>query len=211
MVSFDRLVSLYWLDPPRKADGRIDGMRHWGLTCALVAVLAGPAWAIGPADLAKVKAGETIVSDVKVDEGGAVRAEFWVAAPLAVARDVLWDQERFVEFVPDVKAVKVLERHGNRQTISITGGKGPISVTYVADRVLEPQRISWKSIRGDVKRNDGSWSLEAAGNGTVITYEVHVVPHGPVPGYVVSYLQKQALPGMIKAIRERIEATAAKR
>lgn len=186
-------------------------MRLAVLTVALVAALVGPAGAVTPAELTRLKAGETIVSDVKVDEGGAVQAAFYVAAPLAVARDVLWDQERFVEFVPDVKAVKVLERHGNRQVVSITGGKGPISVTYVADRLLEPQRISWRSIRGDVKRNDGSWSLEPAGAGTVVTYQVHVVPHGPVPGYVVSYLQKQALPGMIKAVRDRIEATAARR
>jgi hypothetical protein len=78
----------------------------------------------------------------------------------------------------------------------------------VADRLLEPNRISWKSVRGDVKRNDGSWSLEPVAGGTVVTYQVHVVPHGPVPGYVVAYLQKQALPGLIKAIRDRIEATA---
>jgi ribosome-associated toxin RatA of RatAB toxin-antitoxin module len=183
-------------------------MRQLTILLALLAALAAPAQALAPAELAKVKAGETLVQDVHVDEGGAVRAVFYVAAPLAVAREVLWDQERFVEFMPDVKAVKVLERHGNRQLVSITGGKGPISVTYVADRVLEPQRISWRSVRGDVKRNDGSWSLEPAAGGTVITYEVHVVPNAPVPGYVVAYLQKQALHGMIQAIRQRIEARA---
>jgi ribosome-associated toxin RatA of RatAB toxin-antitoxin module len=155
-----------------------------------------------------VRAGETLVSDVAVKEGGSLKAVFFVAAPLAVAREVLWDQERFVEFVPDMKSVKVLERQGNRQVVEISGGRGPVSVTYVADRLLEPDRISWKSVRGDVKRNDGSWSLAPAAGGTVVTYQVHVVPHGPVPGYVVSYLQKQALPGLIKAIKQRIEAAA---
>ena len=99
-------------------------MRLWGLLIVAVAFLATPAWAIAPADLARIKGGETIVQDVPVSEGGSVRAVFFVNAPLTTAREVLWDQERFVEFVPDVKAVKVLERHGNRQVISITGVTG---------------------------------------------------------------------------------------
>jgi uncharacterized membrane protein len=176
-----------------------------------LALSAAPALALNAPELARVKAGETVVEDVPVDEGGSLRASFFVAAPLARAREVLWDQEKFVEFVPDVKAVKVLERHGNRQVISISGGKGPITVTYVADRLLEPQRISWKSIRGDVKRNDGFYALEAVPGGTVLTYQVHLVPYAPVPGYVVGYLQKQALPGLIKALRQRIEAGATAR
>lgn len=183
-------------------------MRWLALTMALWTALHAPAWAVTGAELKRVQAGETLVSDVPVKEGGSLQAVFFVAAPLGVAREVLWDQERFVEFVPDVKAVKVLERKGNRQVVEITGGRGPVSVTYVADRLLEPQRISWKSVRGDVKRNDGSWSLEPAAGGTVVTYQVHVVPNGPVPGYVVAYLQKQALSGLIKAIKQRIEASA---
>lgn len=186
--------------------------RWWALSLVVWMALAPEAaWAIAPAELRRVQAGETLVSDVPVDEGGALRARFFVAAPVAVAREVLWDQERFVEFVPDVKAVKVLERRGDRQLVEISGGRGPVTVTYVADRTLEPRRIAWKSVRGDVKRNDGSWSLEPVSGGTLVTYEVHVVPKGPVPGYVVGYLQKQALPGLIKAIKARIEATAARR
>lgn len=185
-------------------------MRWMALTTALWMTLSAAASAMPPDELKRVRAGETLVSDVAVKEGGSLRAVFFVAAPLAVAREVLWDQERFVEFVPDMKAVKVLERKGNRQVVEISGGRGPVNVTYVADRLLEPDRISWKSVRGDVKRNDGSWSLAPVSGGTVVTYQVHVVPHGPVPGYVVAYLQKQALPGLIKAIRQRIEATAAR-
>jgi ribosome-associated toxin RatA of RatAB toxin-antitoxin module len=191
-------------------------MRNWALTLVLAAAMAGPfpwvppALAVSPADAARAKAGETIVSDVPVNEGGSLKAVFFVAGPLAVAREVLWDQERFVEFVPDVKAVKVLERHLNRQLVEITGGRGPVSVSYVADRTLEARRIAWKSVSGDVKRNDGSWTLEPAPGGTLVTYQVHVVPKGPVPGYVVAYLQKQALKGLIQAIRTRIEAKAAR-
>lgn len=186
-------------------------MRWLALTTALWMALSTPAWAVSSAELVRVKAGETLVTELPVKEGGSLEAVFFVAAPLGVAREVLWDQERFVEFVPDVKSVKVLERHGNRQVIEMSGGRGPVSVTYVADRRLEPRRISWKSVRGDVKRNDGSWDLAPAAGGTVVTYRVHVVPNGPVPGYVVSYLQKQALGGLIKAVKQRIEATAARR
>lgn len=176
------------------------------LTIGLTFACALPALALSPDRLARLKSGEPIVADVPVREGGAVKATFFVAAPLARVREVLWDHERFPEWMPDNKWVRVLSRDGNRHVIEMGGGKGPVTVSYVTERRLEPRRIAWHALSGDVKRNDGAWSFEAVPGGTVLTYEVHVVPHGPVPGPVVAYLQRQGLPGMIAAVKRRIEA-----
>lgn len=178
----------------------------WFLVASLV--FAGPALAHTPGELARMKAGESLMTDVPVAEGGAVKVRFFVEAPLAVARGVLWDHERFPEWMPNTKWVKVLEREGNTHIVEMGGGKGPVTVSYVTERRLEPRRIVWHTLKGDVKRNDGAWTIDPVAGGVVLTYDVHVVPHGAVPGFVVSYLQQQGLSGMIAAVRARIQRQA---
>lgn len=184
-------------------------MRRLLLALALTAVIgASPAAARTGAELAALKGGETRVVDVEVAEGGALEASFFVAAPAAAARAVLWDHERFPQFMPNARTARVLARRGNTHVVEQVGGQGPITVTLVSERTLHADRISWRSVRGDVKRNDGEWRFEPVTAGTVLTYRVHVVPHQPVPAAVTRFLQKRALPDMVAAVRKRIEAQA---
>lgn len=182
-------------------------MRRLLATCAVLAALgAAPAHAWSDAEVAALKRGETKVVDLEVAEGGAVAASFFVAAPAAVARAVLWDHERFPQFMPNARTARVLARRGATHVVEQIGGQGPITVTLVSERTLHADRIAWRSIRGDVKRNDGEWRFAPVAGGTVLTYRVHVVPHQPVPGAVTRFLQKRALPDMVQAVRRRIEA-----
>lgn len=183
-------------------------MRHLSLTATLLLLLtlgAPPALAWAEADLGALKRGETRVVDVEVAEGGALEAAFFVAAPAAVARAVLWDHEKFPQFMPNARTARVLERRGSTHVVEQIGGQGPITVTLVSERTLRADRITWRSVRGDVRRNDGEWRFEPVAGGTVLTYRVHVVPHQPVPGAVTRFLQKRALPDMVAAVRRRIE------
>lgn len=173
---------------------------------ALVCLTA--AWT--PAELGMLRAGETIVKDVDVDEGGAVEAAFWVNAPAAVAKAVLWDHEQFPQFMPNARWAKTLSRSGDTAVVEQGGGQGPITVVITSTRRRYADRIVWTSLKGDVKRNDGEWRFEPAAGGTVLTYKVHVVPHQPVPQAVTRFLQKRALPDMVAAVRKRIEAQAKK-
>jgi uncharacterized membrane protein len=179
--------------------------------CILGLALTAPAPALGAAtaaELTRMKAGELLIEDVEVPEGGAVEARLFVAAPPALAKAVMWRHEDYPAWMPKCKWVKVHERRGNVHVVEMAGGQGPVTVTYTMERKLEPTGISWKTLKGDVKRNDGFWIFEPAPGGTLLTYHVHVVPHGPVPGKVVAFLQKQALPDMLKAVRQRIESEA---
>lgn len=178
------------------------------LATALAAAPEGAAWATG--DLHALRRGQIEIREVPVSEGGSVRARLFVRAPVAVARSVLWAHERYPEFMPHSQTVRVLERRGDVHLVEMKGGQGPVSVAYTMERRLEPGRIVWKTLSGDVKRNDGAWSFQEVEGGTLLTYEVHVVPDAPVPGKVVAFLQQQALPGMLEAVRTRIEQKAAK-
>lgn len=160
------------------------------------------------AELSRLKGGELLIEEVPVAEGGSVGARLFVAAPPTVARQVMWRHEDYPAWMPKCKWVKVHARKGTLHVVEIAGGQGPVTVAYTMERRLEPGRISWKTLAGDVRKNDGYWVFEPAPGGTLMTYRVHVVPHGPVPGKVVAFLQKQALPEMLKAVRQRIEAEA---
>jgi len=171
---------------------------------ATAALLGG--WT--PAEQASARNGEVVVHELGVPDGAAVEALIFVAAPPAKAIDVLWDHEKFPLFMPNAKSSRVLERHGNDVVLEQVGGQGPINVTLVTRRHRAGNHIDWKLLRGDVKRNDGSWDAAAVPGGTLLTYHVHVVPKGPIPNRVTAFLQKQALPSMCKAVKARIESLA---
>lgn len=172
------------------------------LALATAALLGG--WT--PAEQAGARNGEVLVHEVAANEGAAVEALFFVAAPPARTIDVLWDHEKFPQFMPNAKTSRVLEGKGNDVVVEQVGGQGPINVTLVTRRHRAGNHIDWKLVRGDVRQNDGSWDAAATPGGTLLTYKVHVVPKGPVPNRVTAFLQKQALPAMCKAVRQRVES-----
>lgn len=175
-------------------------MRRIGLGVCIWAAIAGAAIARDDAPR---------ITTLPVAEGGEVQAVFVVHAPLAVARQVLWDTRRFPEFMPDTDYVHVLSEKPAMQIDEMGGSHGPFKASYVCERDLAADRISWHALSGAVKVNDGFWSFAAVPGGTQLTYQVHLVPKLPAPGFVVAYLQRQALPAMIRAVTLRIEQQAA--
>lgn len=203
--------------PPLAARSPLTPARARRRLALCLGALLGLLWGLGlPAaalewnagDTARIRQGEIVVHETPVAEGGALVAGFFVAAPPAVCRRVLWDHEHFREFLPDSQGTRTLESGANRCVVEMIGGRGPFTVRYVTERTLEASAIRWHTLRGDVKRNDGAWRFTSAPGGTLVTYEVHVVPHQPVPGNVVALLQKQALPTLIRAVKQRCESVA---
>jgi uncharacterized membrane protein len=148
------------------------------------------------------------VHDREVGEGGEVEAVFYVAAPLEVARAVLWDHQRFPEFMPHTQSCRVVASERDTADVEQVGGQGPLRFRLVSRRKLGADRITWRRIAGDLRENAGEWRFERAPGGTVITYRCHLVPDVPAPRAVVQYLQRQGLPAMVEAVRRRIERQA---
>lgn len=179
-----------------------------GLFLFLALLLAAaPARAWSTAEQARARKGELVVKQAAGAEGGSLKALAWVQAEPERVRQVLWEAEKFPEFMPDAKACRILEGRGTaQQIVEQTGGRGPVSVSYRAERHLLPDGVSWKALDGPLAVNEGEWRVSAAAGGTALAYRVRVVPKGPVPDFVVRYLQAQGLAGMIAAIRRRVEA-----
>lgn len=174
----------------------------WGA----VAPEAAQAW--DASETARMRAGALIIHELPTRAGATLEAGCFVAAPITAARAVLWDHASFPAFVPDCKAVRILHHAPSRDLVEMIGGRGPLTVSYTSQRVLTADRIAWRTVKGDLKRNDGFWAFSAVPGGTLLRYHVHVETYQPVPGSVVAYLQKRSLPGMITAIKQRILARA---
>ena len=122
---------------------------------------------------------------------------------------VLQEYERYPEFVPEVKAVKV----GSRSAEAV-------EVTYWLDvklRVFDftlrhvtrsPMRIEWSLVRGGefMRANEGAWTFERAGSGgTLATYAIEIDLGPLVPATFEKALAERGLPNMLANFKAQAE------
>jgi len=123
--------------------------------------------------------------------------------------EVIADFEKYPEFVPEVKKVRVLEKKGNKLKVEYEVFMIK-NIKYVLDLTLEPPtRLSWTlAEKGFFKQNDGGWDLKAAGGGkkTEATYSVEVAFGLLVPKPIIKALVGQSLPQMLRRFKERAES-----
>ncbi|WP_039727316.1 SRPBCC family protein [Leptolyngbya iicbica] len=87
-----------------------------------------------------------------------------VPAPASVVWDVLTNYERFPDFLPSVKASRVLERRDNCVLVerkdSRKVGILPIRVKIVTENIEYPQeRIEYRMVDGTLDEMNGTWEL----------------------------------------------------
>ncbi len=133
-----------------------------------------------------------------------------VTAPIERVFAVIADYERYPQFLPEVKAVRLSDRRGGEVNVHYRV-QLIRSVRYTVRMVEEqPSRISWTFVEGEVmKDNKGEWRLEPDGaGGTRITYTVEARFGALVPRAITDKLIETSLPSMLEAFRRRAESTA---
>ena len=121
---------------------------------------------------------------VRVERQGdafAVRVETAIAADTAVAWQVLTDYNRLAEFVPDMRASRVLSAPGEALRIEQQGEAGFLLFKFAIDVELAIeetplQRLSFRAIRGNMKRMRGEWRIEPAPQGILLVYDAELAP-----------------------------------
>jgi len=123
---------------------------------------------------------------------------------------VVQDYERYPEFVPEVKAVKVGGHHGDA-----------VEVTYWLDVKLKlfeftlrhvtrsRERIEWSLVRGGefMRANEGAWTIERTrGGGTRATYAIEIDLGPMVPEALEKALADRGLPNMLANFKTRAES-----
>jgi len=81
-------------------------------------------------------------------------------------------------------------------------------VSYLVKATYEwPHSIDFDKVSGDLMRLSGSWTLDSDGDFTVAHYALEFAPGFWVPRWLVRAAMKRDLPKMLRALRERAEAT----
>lgn len=134
-----------------------------------------------------------------------------INVPIEKLFDVIADAERYPEFLPEVKSIRVTNRQG-----------AECDVHYVAEVMKQikytlhikeerPNRLSWTFVEGEFMRdNRGSWELKDLGNGTThATYNIEVTVGPLVPKSIVTALVDTTLPKLLENFKKRAESGAA--
>ncbi len=126
--------------------------------------------------------------------------------------DVLTDYARYPEFVPGIKACRVLAVKGERQ-VEYELDLGLKRIKYVLRHVeTRPTRITWSLVSGEMmKVSSGEWALAAEGGVTRARYTVDIQISKPplIPQSVIDRvsdeLTRVQLPRTLEAFKARVE------
>ena len=95
--------------------------------------------------------------------------------------EVLTDYEGLSEFIPNLSSSKLIERSGNRVTLSQIGSQQLVlGLKFSAEVQLEltehrPEGLlQFRMIKGDFRRFEGSWRLQSVPDQTLVLYELTV-------------------------------------
>ncbi len=134
-----------------------------------------------------------------------------IAAPPERIAEVLLDFERYPTWARDLKRVTVDSRDEEGRGLEVTyraaamGRSSGYTLRYTYD--LDPVRISWELVRGDIMRKlDGSYLLLPDGvGGTHVTYHLAVELVVPLPGFVKRRAEAKIIHTALRELRAHVE------
>ena len=123
--------------------------------------------------------------------------------------DVIVDYEKYPEFLPEVKQVKVEAGQGAIKEVTYKVDIKAKVITYTLRHTAErPNKLSWTMVKGEMmKGNDGAWTLKPGPRPgtTEATYTIDLKLSSLVPGFIEKALAEQSLPGLLSNFKARAE------
>jgi ribosome-associated toxin RatA of RatAB toxin-antitoxin module len=141
-----------------------------------------------------------------------IQASILIGAPSEKIWAIMTDCGRAIRFVPGLKACRVLESLETEEIIEhrVRYFKLLPEVVYTfLTRYDPPREIRFQFLSGDLKEFRGSWLLRPLDEGrkTVVTYSVYIDPGFFLPQWVIRYLLRRDLPGLLTALRDEVQAS----
>jgi ribosome-associated toxin RatA of RatAB toxin-antitoxin module len=123
---------------------------------------------------------------------------------------ILIDFDRYPEWSPDIKAVRVLEsdEQGRPTRVAFRAAAfgRSTSLTLAYDYSDAPKQLAWVQVDGDLtRRYDGAYIFEVAGEETQVTYQLTVALKAPLPGFVKRRAESRLVGGALKELKARAE------
>ncbi|NMW18562.1 MAG: cyclase [Chlorobiaceae bacterium] len=146
------------------------------------------------------------------DDVVSVNSKIHIDAPPAQVWKTLTDYDNLSSYLPKVLSSKVVERHGNEIILDQIGKTGIFifeKIVHFRLKITEeyPSKISFGQIEGDFAVYLGEWVLDSSQTieGTILSYNAEMKPLFFAPPILVSFVQRQDLPGILKAHKQRAE------
>jgi hypothetical protein len=158
--------------------------------------------------------------EVRIEENGgrfAVTARVSVEVTRATAWEVITDYNRLGDFVPDMDDSRIVSRAGEPTLVQQTGAwyvlGYRVPVQIVAQVEEQPMRtVRFHSISGNVRVENGEWSLADESGVVTIGYRVECIPDFWVPPILGTVLIKRDVRAKLAHVaREMLKREAAQR
>lgn len=136
-----------------------------------------------------------------------IEHEIIIEAPIDRVFAVIADYERYPEFLPDMKNVRV-ESHHDGVTVAHFELEIIMRISYTLRLVEDsPHRVAWSLESAKmIQENNGTWDLSETPEGhTRALYGLEVKLRGLIPKSVSTRLLGQTLPETLQRFKERIE------
>ena len=140
----------------------------------------------------------------------AVSAAIHIPADPDQLWEIMVDCDEAPGFVPGLRRCSVLEEtpEGYGQLIEheVKLAWFAPTVTYQFEATYQPyEQIAFRRTSGDLREMEGSWTLmEIPSGGTLVIYDVRMVPGFAVPKWMVRRSLKRSLPKVLRALRSRV-------
>lgn len=165
---------------------------------ALVAVLA-------PAQAAEVavhvtRSGNTLQVDASAEFDGTI-ARTW---------QVLTDYNRFAEFIPDVRASRVMSREGSQVRVEQNGEARFLFLSFPMDVSLAIteypyERIDSRAVAGNFREMRSAYSLETGQGRVLLRYSGRMVPDFYIPPLIGTLVLRHNIETTFRALVDEIE------
>lgn len=171
-----------------------------------------------PEQTARLLQGEILIDLDWLPDGviGANGSVFIEADP-SVVWGMLTDYNHLHETMPKVVASTLVEENNQTKIIEQSGKSGIFifeKTVHFTLKVKEvyPEHLYFSQISGDFEVYEGEWRLEAVDGpsapGTLLTYQAEIKPAFFAPQFLVSFVQSQDMPTILKEVRHFCQSKA---
>ncbi|MGH2376007.1 MAG: type II toxin-antitoxin system RatA family toxin [bacterium] len=140
-----------------------------------------------------------------------VEASTVIRAPLDRVYALAKDVERFPQFMPDLESVTVLERLPGGTVTQWVGVVQGRKIRWIEEDEWDDvrHRCTFRQRSGDFSRYQGTWTFDAAPDGThtrlAVDYELDIPLAGPLLSTLVKVLMRKNCESMLAALKGQLE------
>ncbi len=135
-----------------------------------------------------------------------IRKYIHIEAPVETVTALFHDYERWAEWMPGIRSVKVLERTGDLITIKLTHSQMGQTLRQIVECRLLPTGLAQRQIKGRFRKWDTKWRFQPSpkGSGTTIALEFDL-DIGMLDMVLFSGLVRRSVDRMVRVCARNIQ------